>query len=270
MVYPLLVLVLMLKVEKLSVEVEKKKVLEGINLTIGGGEVHALLGPNASGKSTLARAIMGFPNVKVTGGRILFGRKEITRMPIEERAKLGLALVFQHPPAVKGVKLSRLLEEVFSARLGTGRYPARRGKPRRVDAEEFNLGSNLLGRDVNVGFSGGERKLAEIVQVVSMNPRFVILDELDAGLDPKNLEKIAEVVRDRLLADGVSLLMITHRGDILRFLKPEMVHVMLDGRIISSSDDWQQVWETIRKYDYEKCRRCPFAEGGEVSPRKNP
>lgn len=235
----------MLEIKDLSVRVEGNNVLRRINLTIGKGEVHTLLGPNASGKSTLAHTIMGFPNCEVTGGKIFLGKKEVTDLSVEKRAKLGIALVFQHPPAVKGVSLTNLLS---------------RTSKQTVKAEDFAVDPKLLGRDVNVNFSGGERKLTEIMQVVGLNPRLVILDELDAGLDPKNLERVATVVRDKLLKNGVSILLITHRGDILRFLKPDVAHVMLAGEIVCSSPDWRRVWETIGKFDYEKCKECPFAE----------
>jgi Fe-S cluster assembly ATP-binding protein len=233
----------MLRVEDLSVQVEEKDILGGINLKIGKGEIHALLGPNASGKSTLAQAIMGFPACEVTGGKISFGKKDITRLPIERRSKLGIALVFQHPPTVRGVTLAQLLSKVAG-----------------WDAEEATLDPALLNRDINVGFSGGERKMSEIMQVVSLNPRFVILDELDSGLDLKNLEKVIAVVKEKLLKNGVSLLLITHRGDILRFLEPDIAHVMLGGEIVCSSPDWREVWETIEQSDFEKCRQCPFAK----------
>lgn len=238
-----------LRVENLFATVEGKDILKGVNLKMGRGETHVLLGPNASGKSTLAHAVMGFPGVKVTQGKIFFGRKarlrrqEITALPIEKRAKLGIALVFQHPPAVKGVRLGQLLEKISSQTVGS---------------EEFGLGPGHMDREVNVGFSGGERKLSEIMQVVSLNPRFVILDELDAGLDVKNLERVVSVVKEKLLKNGVSLLLITHRGDILRFLEPDVAHVMLRGELVCSSRDWRQVWGTIEESDYEKCRQCPF------------
>ena len=233
----------MLQIENVSVKVEGKDILKRVSLEIGEAEIHALLGPNASGKSTLAYTVTGFPNYQITEGRICFRGKDLADLPIEERAKLGIALVFQHPPVVKGVKLSKLLERISK---------------QRVDVTEFPMNHDLLGREINDGFSGGERKLSEIIQVISLNPSLVIFDELDAGLDIENLEKLASIIKDKLCNNGVSILLITHRGDILRFLEPRIAHIMLDGEIICSSDNWQEMWETIRNWGYEKCKECPL------------
>lgn len=237
----------MLQIENMSVKVEGKDILKRVSLEIGEAEIHALLGPNASGKSTLAYAVTGFPNYQITEGTIRFRGKDLADLPIEERAKLGIALVFQHPPVVKGVKLSKLLERISK---------------QRVDVSEFPMNPDLLEREINEGFSGGERKLSEIIQVISLNPSFVIFDELDAGLDIENLEKLASVIKDKLCNNGVSILLITHRGDILRFLEPRIAHIMLNGEIICSSDDWREVWETIRTWGYEKCKECPLSTAG--------
>ena len=233
----------MLKIENLSVNVRGKNILRGMDLEIKRAEVHALLGPNASGKSTLAYAIMGFPGYKITEGRIGFKGRDIGGLPIEERVKLGIALAFQHPPAIKGVSLSKLLEEISKQRI----------------IGEFPIASDLLEREINVGFSGGERKLSEIMQIISLSPEFVIFDELDAGLDIENLKRLASIVTDKLLGRDVPILLITHRGDILRFLKPDIAHVMLDGEIVCSSENWEKIWKTIIRYGYEKCRECKLS-----------
>ena len=217
----------MLEIKDLSVRIKGKEILRGINLKIREGETHALLGPNASGKSTLAFAIMGLPGYEVAGGEIRFEGKDIVSLPIEKRSKLGIALAFQHPPVVRGVTLSRLLNKV-------SRRPVR--------VEDFLLDSGLSEREVNLGFSGGERKLSEILQVVSLDPHLVILDELDSGLDPENLERLASLIEEKLLKNGVSLLLISHHGEILKLLRPNFVHVMLKGRIINTSRDWKRVF----------------------------
>jgi len=229
----------MLEIDNLSVKVDEKNILKKINMEIKDGETHALLGPNASGKSTLVYTMMGFPNYKVTGGKIVFNGKDITDLPIEERTKLGIASAFQHPPSIKGLKLSKLLEKI-------GR--------RTIDTEKFSVGTDLLEREVNVNFSGGERKLSEIIQVIALNPNFVIFDELGAGLDVENLEKLSSLIKSELY--DKSILLITHRGRILKFLKPNIAHVIIDGEIVCSSEDWKKTWETIRRYGYEKCREC--------------
>lgn len=226
----------MLKIDNLSVKVNGKSILKKINLEINNGEIHALLGPNASGKSSLVYAMMGFPDYNVTDGKIIFNGKDITDLQIEERVRLGISSVFQHPPSIKGVKLSKLLDKVSK---------------KKIELKELN---DLLEREINVGFSGGERKLSEIVQVISLDPSFVIFDELDAGLDVENLERLTSLIKSEL--DNKSILLITHRGRILRFLKPNIVHVMIDGKIVCSSEDWKRIWETIEVYGYEKCKEC--------------
>lgn len=236
----------MLKIENLSVKVHGKDMLRRINLEIKNGEVHALLGPNASGKSTLAYTTIGLPNYEITEGKIRFEGKDVTSLPIEERVKLGMALAFQHPPTIKGVKLSKLLEKISK---------------QIVDIQEFPVNPDLLEREINVGFSGGERKLSEVIQIISLNPSFVIFDELDAGLDLGNLERLASIVKDKLLNNGVSILLITHRGSIFHFLEPDVAHVMLYGEIICSLEDWRKIWNTIVRYGYEKCKECELPSG---------
>jgi len=235
----------LLRIENLSVKVHDKEVLRNINLEIKKGEVHVLLGPNASGKSTLTYSIMGFPEYEIINGKILFEGKDITQLLIEERAKLGIALAFQDPPAIKGVKLSHLLKRISKQPL---------------DMNYFSPDNNLLEREINVGFSGGEKKLSEIMQILSLNPKLAIFDEIDAGLDVINLERLMWIIRDKLIRSGVSLLLITHRGNILQFLEPEVVHVLLQGEVVCSSRNWRKTWRTILRYGYEKCRECKKRE----------
>jgi Fe-S cluster assembly ATP-binding protein len=230
----------MLQIESLSVKVREKNILEKIDLKIENGEIHALLGPNASGKSTLAYAIMGFPEYEVTSGKIWFERKYITSLPMEERAKLGITLAFQNPPSIKGVTLSTLLKTISKQTFQVKEFPA--------------FFSEILEREINVGFSGGERKFSELLQIISLKPSFVILDEFDAGLDIVNLEKLTSVIQDKLIRNNVSILLITHRGNILQFLEPDVAHVLLEGRIVCTMDDWRKMWRTIRMYGYEKCK----------------
>ena len=230
-----------LKIERLSVKVGGKDILKDINLEIKKAEIHALLGPNASGKSTLVYTMMGFPDYQITGGRINFKGKNIESLSIEERAKLGISLAFQHPPIIKGVKLSKLLKKI-----------SKQG----INMKEFPIKSDLLSREINVGFSGGERKLSEIMQIISLSPSLVIFDELDSGLDVEMLEKLASIIKDKFLHNKVSILLITHRGSILHFLKPDFAHVIINGELVCSSRDWKDIWETIRKYGYEKCKEC--------------
>ena len=232
----------MLKVTNLRVKAEEKEILRGVDLEIKKGEIHALLGPNASGKTTLGLAIAGWPPYKITAGEVFFEDKKITSLSPEERAKLGLALCFQHPPVVRGLPLRRLLEKISPGK-------------------EITVGKELLDREMNLDFSGGERKLSEIAQIIALEPKFVIFDELDSGLDLENLEKLTRLIKERLLEDGRSVLLISHRAEIFRFLQPDFVHVMLQGKIIHTSSDFKTTWETIEKYGYEKCKNCPFLAG---------
>jgi len=229
----------LVKIEKLKVEGNGKKILKGINLKIKRGEIQTLLGPNASGKSTLAQVILGNPKYKITEGRIFWGKKEITKMSPEKRVKLGIALSWQSPPAVKGVKLSQLLEKITKTK-------------NRIQIAD----PQLLEREINVDFSGGEKKISELTQIISLNPKLVIFDEIDSGLDIKRLERVAEIIKRELLKKNVSILLITHWGQILTYLKPDLVNVMLDGKIICKEKDFKKVMRVIKKYGYEKCKKC--------------
>ncbi|MDI6591567.1 MAG: ATP-binding cassette domain-containing protein [Patescibacteria group bacterium] len=245
----------LLKVEKLKVRANQNEILKGINLQIKEGEVQALLGPNGSGKTVLSQIILGNSKYKITEGKIFFLGKEITKSPPEKRAKLGMALVWQAPPAVKGVKLSQLL-----AKISVSRGPS---FVRLIEARP------LLEREINVDFSGGEKKISELLQVLSLNPKLVIFDEIDSGLDIKRLEKVAKIIKKELIGKPphqkfggggkkVSVLLITHWGQILKFLKPDLTNVMLNGKIICKSKDFKKVLMVIKKYGYEKCKRCPL------------
>ena len=236
----------LLKIEKLKVKANEKEILKGINLQMKEGEVLALLGPNGSGKSVMAQTILGNPKYKVTSGKIFFEGKNITKFPPEKRVKLGMALVWQAPPAIKGVKLSQLLKKISKV---TQVRPV------------SELGKELLEREINLDFSGGEKKISEVLQVLALNPKLVIFDEIDSGLDIKRLELCAKIIKKELIDKKVSVLFITHWGQILKFLKPDLTNVMLDGKIICKSPDYKKVLMVIKKYGYEKCKRCPLLAG---------
>jgi len=227
-----------LEIKKLKVRANGREILKGIDLKINRGETQVLLGPNASGKSTLAQVILGNPKYKVTQGEIFFEGRDITKFPPEKRAKLGIALAWQSPPTIKGVKLSRLLKEISRKEI------------------EISEGKELLEREVNLDFSGGEKKISELLQVLVLNPKLVIFDEIDSGLDLKRLGKVAKIIKKELAAKKVSVLLITHSGEILRFLKPKVTNVMVGGKIICKGKDLKKVLTTIKKYGYEKCKKC--------------
>ncbi|MDP3015267.1 MAG: ATP-binding cassette domain-containing protein [bacterium] len=218
-----------------------KKILNGIDFQIRPGEVQALLGPNASGKSTLAQVISGNPKYKIIKGGIFFGQKEITKISPEKRVKLGIALTWQSPPAIKGVKFSQLLEKISKVKF---------------ESEKLDLKPRFLERELNLEFSGGEKKISELLQILSLGPKLAIFDEIDSGLDIKRLEKVAKIIKKELVAKGVSVLLITHSGVILRFLRPKITNVMLNGKIICKEKDYKKVLRTIKKYGYEKCKKC--------------
>lgn len=229
-----------LEIKNLKVKSENVEILKGVNLKIKEGEIQALLGPNASGKSTLAQTILGNPKYKIIEGKILFFGKEIKNLSSEKRVKLGLALTFQSPPPIRGLKLCQLLEKISK---------------RKFQIEEAK---NLFEREVNLDLSGGEKKISELIQVISLDPKLVIFDEIDSGLDIKKLEFVAKLIKKELIEKGVSILLITHYGKILDYLKPKLTNVILDGKIICKSKDFKKVIKTIKRYGFEKCKRCPF------------
>lgn len=232
-----------LEIKNLKVQGNGKQILKGINLQIKKGDVQVLLGPNASGKSTLCHAILGNPKYKVTAGKILFQGKEITNLAPEKRVKLGLALSFQSPPTIKGVKTSQLLDKISIV------------KNSELKNLEKVFDKHLLERDINLDFSGGEKKTSELIQILALNPKLVIFDEVDSGLDLKKIKNVAEMIKKELIDKKISVLLITHSGEILRFLKPRMTNVIIDGKIICRQKDYKKVLRTIKKYSYEKCKK---------------
>jgi len=228
----------LLEIKNLRVESDKKELLKGVNLRIKEGEVQALLGPNGSGKTVLVQAIAGNPKYKITGGKIFFEGKDITKFPPEKKAKLGIALAWQTPPNIKGVKLSQLLELIEKTKV------------------EIDDGKNLLEREVNVGFSGGEKRISELVQLLALHPKLAIFDEIDSGLDMKKIEKVAKIIKEKFIDQKKSILLITHSGEILNYLKPDLISIMLDGKIICQNRDLNKVLKTIKKYGYENCKKC--------------
>jgi Fe-S cluster assembly ATP-binding protein len=232
---------MLLEIKNLKVKGNGKEILSGINFKMREGQTQALLGPNASGKSTLSHIILGNPKYKITQGKIFFKGRDITNLSPEKRVKLGIALAWQNPPPIKGVKFSQLLEKISQ------------GKIIRI---EENRG--LLEREVNVDFSGGERKISELLQILALSPKLVIFDEIDSGLDIKRLEKVAKIIKEELIDKKVSILIITHSGQILNYLKPNLTNVMLNGKIICKNKDFKKVLKVIKKYGYEKCKKCKF------------
>ena len=233
---------MLLEIKNLKIDGNgKKNILKGIDLKIKKGEIQALLGPNASGKSTLAQLISGNSKHKATQGKIFWKGKDITNFPPEKRVKLGIVLAWQEPPVIKGVKLSQLLGEISK---------------KKIENTKLEISSSLMERELNLDFSGGEKRLSELLQVLCLNPQLVIFDEIDSGLDIKRLEKVAKIIKKELLDKNVSILLITHSGEILKFLKPDITNVMVKGKIVCREKDYKRVFKTIKKYGYEKCKKC--------------
>ncbi len=222
-----------LEIRDLHVSVEDKEILKGVTLTIRAGETHAIMGPNGSGKSTLAYSVAGHPKYTVTSGEVLLDGKDVLAMTVDERARAGLFLAMQYPVEVTGVSMSNFLRT--SATAVRGEAPPLRPWLKEMNASYANLGIDkaFADRNVNEGFSGGEKKRHEILQLELLDPKVAILDETDSGLDIDALKVVSEGV-NRYAADGDKCtLLITHYTRILRYIKPTFVHVFVDGRIVA-------------------------------------
>jgi Fe-S cluster assembly ATP-binding protein len=225
-----------LEIRNLHVQADDKPILKGLDLTVRDGEVHALMGPNGSGKSTLANAIMGHPSLEVTDGQILFGGQDITLADTDERARLGLFMAFQYPVAIPGVTITKYLRMVMNA------HREARGEPE-VPLKEFrktveaamqltNVPREFSSRYLNDGFSGGEKKRLETLQLALQKPRTAILDETDSGLDIDALNVVANGVNTVARESGMGVLIITHYQRILHLVQPERVSILFEGRIV--------------------------------------
>lgn len=226
----------LLHINHLRAEVEGKEILSGVSLAMGLGEVHFLMGPNGSGKTTLANAVMGNPRVAVTAGAIAFDGGDIAVLPPEARATAGLYLWFQHPAEVAGVGFTAFLRSVIAAR-GDALIPEEkfRGELTAL-AEKLRMPASLLERNLNEGFSGGEKKRSELLQFCILKPRLAILDECDSGLDVDGLRAAASAL-DAFRMGGGTLLVITHQGRMREYLRPDAVHIMVKGKIVRSGGE---------------------------------
>jgi Fe-S cluster assembly ATP-binding protein len=224
-----------LEIRNLHVQAEDKQILRGVDLTVREGEVHALMGPNGSGKSTLANAVMGHPGLEVTEGQILFGGEDITEAEPDERARLGLFMAFQYPVAIPGVTITKYLRMVMNAhREHRGEKEISLKDFRRTVEEAMALTKvpkEFAARYLNDGFSGGEKKRLETLQLALLQPRTAILDETDSGLDIDALNTVAHGVNEVAKTSGMGVLIITHYQRILHLVQPERVSIMFNGRI---------------------------------------
>lgn len=243
----------MLIIEDLHVEVEGREVLKGIDLEIKSGHTCILFGPNGSGKSTLLATIMGFGQFKVTKGRIIFNGQDITAMPIDERAKLGIGMLLQRPPNVVGLKLKDLVKAAGCEDLDVPTL-----------ADGFRMKS-FLERDVNVGFSGGELKRSELLQLTAQNPSFLLLDEPESGVDMESIDLVGNKIHELLYSTkscgrekentSISALVITHTGEILKYIGADCAFIIRDGKIRCSGRPVDLLKE-IKDKGYGECIKC--------------
>lgn len=227
----------LLSINNLKSAVEDKEILKGVNLGIGKGEIHVIMGPNGAGKSTLANTLMGHPKYKITGGEINFEGENINELKADERARRGVFLSFQHPEEIPGITVESFLR---SAKVAIDNKPIKLmafRKELKSTMEDLKMKEEYSSRYLNVGFSGGEKKKNEILQMALLKPKFVILDEADSGLDVDAIRVVAEGV-NKYCEENLenSVLIITHHNKILEYLKPDFVHVLMDGKIVKSGD----------------------------------
>ena len=220
------------EIRNLFARCEEKEILRGVNLVIHQGEAHALMGPNGSGKSTLSNVIMGHPAYEVTAGEILFKGQNIVELEPDERAKLGLFMAFQYPVAIPGVSVAKFLKSASDAIRGD-KKPSGSAflKELRENMAYLEMNDAFLNRNLNEGFSGGEKKRMEILQMLTLKPGLAVMDETDSGLDIDALRIVSKGV-NKLVGDAFSLLLITHYERILTYIKPDHLHVLIDGRIV--------------------------------------
>ena len=226
-----------LEIRDLHVSVEGKQILKGIDLAMRQGEIHAIMGPNGSGKSTLSCAIMGHPRYRVEKGEILFDGKDIAALKPHERAKLGLFLSFQYPSEVEGVSVANFLRTSLNA-LSNGSRLSMQDFQKLLQEKMamLNMDRSFSSRYLNAGFSGGEKKKGEILQLAVLGPKMAILDETDSGLDIDALRTVAEGINSVTRQTGMGVLLITHYQRLLKYVRPDFVHILVDGRIVRSGD----------------------------------
>jgi Fe-S cluster assembly ATP-binding protein len=258
---------LALEIRGLHASVEGKEILKGVDLTISKGEIHALMGPNGTGKSTLANVLMGHPSYQVSAGEILFKGKNLVELAPDERSRLGLFMAFQYPVSISGLSVANFLRTAINARRKAV-DPEDKGisvpEFRRVLKEKMDtlkMPHEFAGRYLNEGFSGGEKKRAEILQLATLEPEIAILDETDSGLDIDALRVVSEGV-NALAGPDLGILIITHYQRILNYIKPQFVHIMLDGRIVESGGP--DLAEHLEEHGYGWVREMQEEKAAEV------
>ena len=241
-----------LEIRNLHVRVEEREILKGVDLDVSRGEIHALMGPNGSGKSTLASTVLGHPEYEITEGTITFKGEDITESDPEDRAHAGLFLAFQYPVAIPGVSIANFLRMAIN----TGREDAINVKEFRTKLQHavdlLDVDRAFTSRHLNDGFSGGEKKRAEILQMAMLEPEVAVLDETDSGLDIDALRTVAEGVAKLHAEQGMGALIITHYQRILHYIRPQFVHIMMDGRIVMNGGE--ELVERLEREGYDPIR----------------
>jgi Fe-S cluster assembly ATP-binding protein len=242
-----------LEIKDLHIAIGEKPIVKGLTLTIRQGEVHAIMGPNGTGKSTLAKAIAGHPDYTITGGDVLLDGQSILGMEVDERARAGLFLAFQYPSEVPGVSIANFLRAAVQARMAEGEELDATAYYKRLYSkmDMLKIDRKFTSRSVNEGFSGGEKKRCEILQMAMLEPKFSVMDETDSGLDIDALRIVAEGV-NALRGATLGVLLITHYQRLLNYIVPDFVHVMYDGRIVKSGDKSLALELEAKGYDWVK------------------
>ena len=241
-----------LKIINLCVNIENKEILKNFNLTINSGEIHAIMGPNGVGKSTLTKVIMGDKNYKILSGQILFDDKDLTTLTVDERANLGIFLGYQNPLEIDGVTNADFLRTALHSKLGTEFKLIPFIKELNATTDKLGLSREMIHRSVNRGFSGGEKKKNEIIQMYMLKPDMVLLDEIDSGLDVDALKNVGQNVMDYYKEYKPAILLITHYQRLLDYIKPNFVHIIMDGKVIKTGDASLVKLVEEKGYDYFK------------------
>jgi Fe-S cluster assembly ATP-binding protein len=238
-----------LKVQNFTVQTSGKTVVDGASFALKSGEVHVLMGPNGSGKSSLLNAIMGHPKYQIAGGEINLDEEDITTLPTEKKARTGIFLSLQHLPEIAGVTLTNFLYRAHKAITPEDEIsPLDFYKHMEGKAKEFGIDPTFLRKHLNAGLSGGEKKQSEVLQLLALEPKFALLDEIDSGVDIDALKRVFAVI-DALKAKGVGFLIVTHYSKLLEHITPDKVHIMKEGRIVASGGS--ELVEKISKAGFE-------------------
>ena len=242
-----------LEIQNLHISIGDKPIVKGLTLSIKSGEVHAVMGPNGTGKSTFAKAIAGHPDYTITGGDVLLDGKSILGMEPDERSRAGLFLAFQYPSEIPGVSIANFLRAATQARMAEGEEVDATAYYKRLyqKMDTLKIDRKFTSRSVNEGFSGGEKKRCEILQMAMLEPKFSLMDETDSGLDIDALRIVSEGV-NHLRGPGLGILLITHYQRLLNYIVPDFVHVMYDGRIVKSGDKSLALELESKGYDWVK------------------